>query len=321
MRHPQRRVALLAAIPLAMGMAAGQALDVSAQVAPDHVLDRYGSFEEDWSTPSRGMGDAVLQVLRLSEKWVAMQAARPPTADDDRTLPVAQVGDTMLVLQSTGAHSRMVVRERGYLQPVDWCSVPVAGWAYLLEPEGEHWEAGADPHRSAGFVGTAMAVSPRFEPGRLEPMEPDRALRIFPALLEDMEERGRQLRMRAQRPGSGGRDVDSLIGDMLGGAEARLAALQPFIGQGSFEGLRGRVNLISIPGFDDPYEHTLGTWFTYLFADDGAVLHRSRGAHFPRAVVIDPEVGNEVMITTTGMLHHRDGEWLLPAGDEPQRCT
>jgi hypothetical protein len=286
-------------------------------------LSAHGTFERDIDTAPVAGTDSAIRVWVIDDWAVAIQE-RPRDLPPNirRPEPLVALGDTLFLVQSTGRVGQGAVVERGYFLPRNRCEVRIAGWAYVLDIDVAEDLKTSEPMRLLSGAPAAIAVLASPNARNMSPVDPEVARRLLPTLLRDLETRVDELYQEAaDTPFLEERWVERQAEVILGGAEERLLALAPATGHASFNGPDGPLNLVSTPGFDDFHYNTLGTWFTYIFRDDGTVVYQTHGAHFPRATLVDPELGYEVLLTTTGTIRpHADG-WTFPNPDKPEPCT
>lgn len=313
---PLRRAAVPGLLALALLVCPGQ--EAAAQAAAQPDVGAFGSFERDTETPAEEPESLALQVYVLDGWALAIQPddryAGPPA-------PHAAVGDDLRLISRSGRHVSARIADRGYFRPRDPCEIRRGGWAYVLDVDDPEALQGEEPEwvNDRAF----MATRPDVEGRPFSPVDPARAESVYPAFRADLEERAQELRQQAAESRFLEEAwIERLIELMLGPEKQdRFIGLEWSVRHASFQGPDGRLNLITDAGGDDPHDRSVGTWFTYLFHDDGTVEARITGAHFPQAIVIDPQLGHEIILTTTGFIRPENGEWQFPAPDDPQRCT
>jgi hypothetical protein len=306
-------------VALVLLLLLGATHGLSAQDATDRPVGSIGTFERDTEASASAPDFLTLEVY-VQDGWaLAIQTGGEP----GRGAPAqAEVGEPLTLHSWQGDAVAARITDRGHFQPNDRCAINRVGWAYVVEVDDP--DALAVPDRTGPRNRRFMATRPHFEGRPLRTADPASAEQLYPTFRKALLERAEELRERAaQSRFISESTIERFIELMVGPqAEQRFTSLQGgWVANAAFEGPVGSLNLISAYGADDPDERGQGTWFTYLFNDDATVEQTVIGAHFPQAIIFDPELGHELILTTTGVIRPVDGGWEFPRSDEPQRCT
>lgn len=284
---------------------------------PGTISDE-GVFERDLDSAAQPSALVSLRIFRLKDKALAIQ---PAGSGGERGPAIADVGDQLILVDPEGRSVTVGIEDRGYFIPRDRCRIGVDGWAYVLPvPADEVLETDGRPRLlSTAYIGLLSGPKPK----PMTPLDPSTASKALPFLQEDVSGLAdRLLEMATQSESIDREEMEAFVPRMLGESlEDRLANLSHGAAGTSFTGPEGVLHLLTIPGLDDPWDLTLGTWLTYLFDDEANLVARATGAHFPRAVVYDTGLGHEVAVTTTGVISPGPNGWMFPPADDPQRCT